>query len=90
MDSDISLHLTIIKIDLCRLLVTRLLLKLGLAIRHIGTLVHIAALPSDLSFSMQQCAINLLCVTMAQRALAIECSIHGLQQLIQRAVALDV
>jgi len=52
-DSDISLHLTIIKIDLCRLALTYLLFKLGLTIRYIGTLVHIAALRSDLSFFMR-------------------------------------
>ena len=48
-DSDISLHLTIIEIDLCRLALTHLLFKLGLTSRHIGTLIHIAALRSSLS-----------------------------------------
>ena len=46
-------YLTIIKIDLCRLALTDLLFKLGLTIRYIGTLVHIAALRSDLSFFMR-------------------------------------
>ena len=52
-DSDFSLHLTMIKICLCRLALTHLLFKLGLTIRYIGSLVHIAALRSDLSFFMR-------------------------------------
>ena len=52
-DSDISLHLTIVKLDLCRLALAHLLFKLGLTIRYISTLVHIAVLRSDLSFFMR-------------------------------------
>ena len=84
-DSDISLHLTIIKIDLCRLALTHLLFKLGLTIRYIGTLVHIAALRSSLSTCM---LLILWCGAMVRRLL--ECGIHGLRRLSQRAVALDV
>ena len=52
-DSDIGLHLTIKKVDSCRLALTHLLFKLCLTIRYIGTLVHIAALRRDLTFFMR-------------------------------------
>ena len=74
MDSDISrrLHLTIIKLALCRrrLALTHLLVKLGLATRHLGPLAHIAALRSGPSTSMRQCVLSALrCGAMARRLL---------------------